>query len=80
MQVDPHDICADGAGHLYIADGSNKRVLVASESGKLLRTLTRSPGKSWAIRWVRAHNKLLHLYEEVKTAKISVFKINMENK
>ena len=77
FQVDPHDICSDGTGHLFIADGSNKRVLIASQDGKLLRTLTRSPGKSWAIKWVHAHKKLLHLYEEVKTAKISVFKMSV---
>ena len=79
-QVDPRDICCDNAGHLYIADGSNKRVLVASTHGKVLRTLTRSPGNSWAIKWIKAHNKLLHLYEQDKSSKISVFKITFENK
>ncbi len=79
-QVDPRDICCDDAGHLYIADGTNKRVLVASTHGKVLRTLTRSPGNSWAIKWIKAHNKLLHLYEQDKSSKISVFKITFENK
>ncbi len=76
FQVDPHDICTDGAGRLYVADGANKRaLLVSGGDGRVIRTLSRSPGRSWAVRWAAAHTALLHLYEDGKTVKISVFKV-----
>ena len=57
--ISPCGICSDGAGHLFVADGPNKRILTLNTSGTELRKLTDTESNAHGIVWIGSQRKLV---------------------
>ncbi len=57
--IRPHGICSDGAGHLFVADGINKRILTLNTDGTGLRKLTDTESIAADIVWIALQRKLV---------------------
>ena len=56
--INPHGICSDGAGHLFIADGYNHRILTLCTDGTELRKLTETENIANNMVWIASQRKL----------------------
>ena len=65
MEINPHGVCQDDIGNLYVADGRNKRVLVISSDGKIKQKLIDTLGFSTWIGWLESQ-RLVTIYKTDK--------------
>ena len=60
--IQPLGVCHDDVGHLLVADGYNKRVLVVSADGKIKQKLLDLPGHTYYVGFDVTLQKLIVQY------------------
>ncbi len=85
MSCNPHGVCADRRGHVYIADGKNRRVLVLSaEDGSLIQTLLTNDqhgiGLVYSVGWseLRDQRFLVVNHRSDRHQQLTTFKIGYQ--
>ncbi len=63
-KIEPHGMCSDQSGHIYVADGSNNRVLQLSCTGQIERCLFSTPGIAYDVQWLEGNSKLLVFHDD----------------
>ncbi len=64
VEINPHGMCADDSGHIYVADGENCRVLQVSCTGEIERCLLHTEGIASDVKWLEMNKKLLVFHED----------------
>ena len=87
IAINPHGVCADRRGHIYIADGKNKRVIVLNaEDGKYIQTLLTNEqhgiGLVYSVGWSELNDQrfLIVNHKCDKRQQITTFKIGYQVK
>ena len=87
ISINPHGVCADRRGHIYIADGKNKRVIVLNaEDGKYIQTLLTNEqhgiGLVYSVGWSELNDQrfLIVNHKCDKRQQITTFKIGYQVK
>ena len=87
LPVNPHGVCADRRGHVYIADGRNKRVFVLNaEDGRWIQTLLTNDqhgiGLVYSVGWseMRDQRFLIVNHKSSGQQQITTFKIGYQVK
>ena len=73
--IRPHGVCHDDVGHLFVADYTNKRVLVVSPDGKIKQKLLDLPGSTRYIAFDVKQQKLIVQYEKGNERVLNIYDI-----
>ena len=74
-EIRPHGMCGDESGNIYVADGSNCRVLQISCIGKIEKSLFNTEGLAVGIQWLKKHSKLLVSHKDCDADAITVYEM-----
>ena len=87
MPINPHGVCADRRGHVYIADGKSKRVIVLNaDDGKYIQTLLTNEqhgiGLVYSVGWSEPRDQrfLIVNHKCDRRQQITTFKIGYQVK
>ena len=87
LPCNPHGVCADRRGHVYLADGRNKRVIVLNaEDGRFIQTLITNDqhgiGLVYSVGWseMRDQRFLIVNHKSDRQQQITTFKIGYQVK
>ena len=87
IPINPHGVCADRRGHIYVADGKSKRVLVLNaEEGKYIQTLLTNEqhgiGLVYSVGWSEQRDQrfLIVNHKCDRRQQITAFKIGYQVK
>ncbi len=59
-EINPHGMCTDTVGNIYVADGLNERVLQVSSAGKIERSLFKTRGTAFNVHWLETKLLVFH--------------------
>ena len=76
-KIEPHGICHDNFGNLYIADGTSNRILVVSPDGKIKQNLIGTPHALFLVGWLELQRLVVNYSTNKEMFKID--KINYVN-
>ncbi len=73
MEIQPHGVCTDGNGKIYIADGTNQRILVLNTAGTFQRIIKPDIGNAYQVGWVAVENRLVLWHDKDGQAVIDTY-------
>ncbi len=74
-QIRPHGMCADDSGHIYVADGSNCRILQLRCTGEVQKCLFVTKHVVGDVKWLEKNKKLLVFHREGPIVAMTVYEI-----
>ena len=76
-KIRPHGVCCDDIGNLYIADGTNSRVLLVSPEDNIKRKLIDTPKSTGLIYFIETQRLVLNVTSNKEM--IEVYQVNISN-
>ena len=76
-KIEPHGVCCDEVGNLYVADGSNRRVLLVSSEGNVKQKLIDLPDTTYWIGFTETLQLIVHVHSDEE--KIQVYQIDYKS-
>ena len=73
--IQPHGVCHDGAGHLFVTDWIKNRVLVLSPDGKIKQKLLDLPGRTAFIAFDVTQQKLIVQFKKDNEFLLNIYYI-----